>query len=389
MLDHVLPERDPTLRVNRGALYLLRKHKLIVQRRSDGPEIFRWHLSPTLVDSILKVSEKLTIRANEVLRAAFEEETRIRASEVGRIYGGPLATLREMIPTWADSWPDIVVSLNACVQKLQEIDKWMSEGHREKLSTDHLTTPVQSLVDGVNLLIYGSAVHLSERWTKFKASWIAPENLESIVKFGSWDSPFPSSETAIYGLLHEHSQVTMQLLLLLQDLVRGEGLVRLAGRSLTTDQFNKLHDLRLLFLAQGYREVIDKATEMLESAIRENVYPAMRAVWGETAFDRLPPDVRSTVLKLPERGHPRTRRDRDVNFLYDVTRSEYSKILFETTVYRTVLGNMIDARGKEKLKDTLELGFSLTDRTAHRDRAAYFREHATEIGNVLQAAPAM
>ncbi len=104
---------------------------------------------------------------------------------------------------------------------------------------------------------------------------------------------------------------------------------------------------------------------------------------------RLPPDVKATVQKLPERGHPRTRRDRDVNFLYDVTRSEYPKILFETTVYRAVFGNIIDARGKEKLKDVLELGFSLTDRTAHRDRAAYFREHATEIGDVLQSTPSM
>src|SRR5207247_1012592 len=37
----------------------------------------------------------------------------------------------------------------------------------------------------------------------------------------------------------------------------------------------------------------------------------------------------------------------------------------------------------------LELAFSLTDRTAHRDRPAYFREHATEIGDVLQCMPWM
>jgi len=380
-------ERDPLLRSNRGAVYLLRKHKLIAQRRSDGPDIFRWHLSPVFVESILKVSEKLAVGPDEVVRAAFEEETTVRSSEVGRIYAGPLAMLQEMIPTWRDSLPELATSLGSCMVKLREIDRWMAEGRREKLSSDHLTVPVQAIVDGINMLVCGSPVPSDQRWTKFRESWITPENLESITKFGSWDAPIPSNETALFGLLHEHSQIAMQLLLLLQDLVRGEGLVRLGGRELTATELARLHDFRLKFLSQGYREVIEKSTEFLESIIRGNVYVAMRAVWGEEAFDRLPLDVQESVRRLPERGHPRTRRGRDVNFLYDVTRSQYSKILFETAIHRAVFGEILDSRGREKLKDAIELGFSLSDRTAHKDRAAYFREHATEIGDVLQAMP--
>ncbi len=386
VLRRGISERDMVFKKNHGALYLLRKHRLIVQRKF-GPDWFKWTLSPDFLDSLLFISRKLGIPLDVVVRAAFEEEAAAKAAEAERIYGGPLATLSELVNAWKDSWPDIVVLLRDCGEKLEEIDKWMSSGRRDRIPLEYLSFPVEKLADAINIAIYGSQVPAIDRWKSFSESWISPDNLDHILRFGATEFEVPTKDAALLGVLHEHSQVVSQLLRLPQDLVKGEGIVRLMGRSLTADEFNLLHTLRLQFLSQAYRDVIERATEILETRIRDDVYPAMRAVWGEDTFKRLPPDVQKSVLGLPERGHPRARRGHDANFLYDVSRGQYSKVIFESTVYRALFDGLLDARQKERLKDTMELAFSLNDRTAHRDRASFFREHATEIGDVLQALP--
>ncbi len=390
MLRHDgISEQSPLFLKNKGAFQILRKHSLIVQHREKGGVAFKWFLSSELATSVLEISRKLSIRPDQVIQAAFEEESSAKTAELGRIYGSPISSLKTMIPTWKDAWPDIVQLLEACLVRISEIDRCISQNRRDQLSVDHLSMPIQNLVDGINILVYRTAEPKSMRWTYLRESWVPFENYESISRFGLAEFEIPGNETALYGLLHEHSQLVTELLQLLQDLIRGEGIVRLSERNLFVEELVQLHELRMRFLLQGYREVIESASTLLESRIRNTIYPAMRCVWGKRAFDRLMPDARKTVLSLPSRGHPRAKRESEANFLYDVTRSQYAQIIFEHEVYQAVFGRVIDSHRKEEFKNMMELAFSLSDRTAHKDTPMYFRQKATEIGDVVKSLPWM
>ena len=52
-----------------------------------------------------------------------------------------------------------------------------------------------------------------------------------------------------------------------------------------------------------------------------------------------------------------------------------------------MLSDILNETDLKKLRENLELTFSLADRTAHKDRESYFREHATEILDILKTFP--
>jgi len=127
--------------------------------------------------------------------------------------------------------------------------------------------------------------------------------------------------------------------------------------------------------------------QVLEAKIRADCFVAMRVVWGDSAFDKLPVDIRSSIERLPDRGHSRTRRPRDANFFFDMSRSEYAKVLLDGNINKAVFGELLLPADRQKFRDALQLAFSLDDRRAHRDRGSYFKDKATEIGTVLGEIP--
>ena len=380
-----LSERDNIIQNNKGALFLLKKHNLVVQIRHRGQEMFKWHASRQLVETVYKINEKLRITPEQILQAAFEEWSEAVSEEFGKIYGGPVSTLNNMIPTLKDSWPEVAELLVDCRTFLGRIDKTLTEGLRDIPSPDCLALSTKRLIEALNIVTFGKGPVSKDCWESFENSWIAPENTEVILKFGKWSSLLPSKDTSLFGLLHEHSQIVAQLLNTLQEMVRGENTMRLSGKILSFEELRRLHHLRVMFASMKYREVLDGVTDILENAIRENVFYVLRAVWGEKSIERLPSDVRSNISRVPNRGHPRARRGNDDNFLYDISRSEYSKVIFETGVYRAVFGNLLNSQSKSDFKERLELAFSLSDRERHRDKVSYFREHSSEIGDVLRS----
>lgn len=379
-----VPETSIVFRDNKGVFFLLKKQGLIVQR-SDPETTFKWHLSPGLVEAIQGISQSLGIEPEAILQAALEEESVVREAEARSIYGSALEVLAELSAAWKDSWEFVAQRIDATRQVLADVDRKSSAGQYSSLSPLDFRVSIDNLVAAVVYVVYADESD-SNPWERLRQSWTSPENLDTIEKVGTVTA-LPTQQTAVLGFLHEHSQAILQLVHLLEELIIGESISRLRGRQLSADECITVHTLRLAFLRQDFPVVVAGTSELVERRIRECIFPALRAVWGTQAKLRLPADVRETIDKVSSRGHPRARREGDVNFLYDVTRGQYSKILFESSIHKALNEDPVDSAAKERFKDTIELTFSLNDRLAHRDRSAYFRDHATEVGDVLKALP--
>ena len=376
-----ISERSDLFNHNKGAFYLLRKYDFIVQRKTSEGDSFKWHLSDELLVSILQISQSLNLEPKRILHAIFQEDSLAKSSETDSIYGSSLHTITTLISTWKDSIPEITNLLEQCNVAIERTSKNVAD--MKYLSPSDLKPPISLLIMAISLIMYQGRVTDVSDTELFLTSWAAPDNIDEIREY--------SDETVkiknIFGALHNHNKVISQLLEILKDQVRGEAVARLGDRNITPTQSRVIHQLRTKFLIQAYEEALDGACSMLENGIREVVYSCMRALWGQNAINRLPRDIKDKVENLSERGHPRTKRNADINFLYDVSRSEYSKIIFTKDIYDAIFAPSLKDADKTKFKDSIELSFSLDDRLAHRDRKSYFRLHATEIADIIKALP--
>jgi hypothetical protein len=379
-------EQGDVYRQLRPAFFLLRRHSLIKQRRSSEGS-FEWTLAPDLKSLIADIAQRLSISPKNTLRACLEEVSTARRAESGMVYKAAKLALGSLLPAWKDQWPRLVEPLQACLTMLEETDELTRTANWRSVSQHFFTESVTHLVYATDLVALGEGVTLDNAWTLYKDSWFAPENLDRISVFAPGKVRSPDNETNFFGLLHDHNDVVTQLVRELREFLQGEAVCRLSGRQLSHEELLALRKLRRDFSTFGYNQVVGGVADILESHIRRNCHVVLRMAWGDSAFDRLPTDVRAAIERVPERGHPRTRRERDANFFYDMTRSEYSKVLFEGNLSRCLFGSGLDSNDRSKLKDSIELTFSLDDRRSHRDHAIYFKEHATEIGASLGAIP--
>jgi hypothetical protein len=384
---HGLSESGKFFQRHRGAFKLLQRNRLISRQRTA--ESFGWTFSQELRDTLADAVKHLHNSARDILRAALDEPEQVRAAETALIYGGTVERLRHDAQSWRDSWPELAGFMEEARSKLESLDQSLAQKHLRSVQQDDVRVPIQLIIEGINSACYPDPVSGSERWTLFRESFICPENVEQISRFDGPDFSMPSNETAISAVLQEHARVVSQLVDLLEDLVKGESIIRLSSRNLTLDELGKLHLARSRFLKTAYEEALVIGLDILEERIRQNVFVALRATWADGAYARLPPDVQEAIGRLPDRGHPRARRAADANFLYDVNRSDYRKILEEANIRRAVFGPLLGDRERQRFFDTIALAFSLGDRVAHRDRPEYFRAHSTEIGSVLRELPSM
>ena len=380
-------ERGVIYQSLKPAFFLLQRHGLIRQRRGREGETFEWTLAPDLKAEVANIAQRLAISAKSTLRAALEESSTARRAESGIIYEAAKQAITSLLPAWKDQWPTLVDPLERCLASLEEIDALTRTAQWRSVSERHFTDSITQLVTAIDMVAFGPSADIQKAWTLYKDSWFAPENVNKILAFSPAKFRLPTNESSFFGALQEHNDAVTQLLRELRDFLQGEAVCRLANRRLSHEEFASLHRLRKAFGQFSYRQVVDGVAELVESRLRTNAYISLRAAWGDAAFDRLPVDIRTSVERLPDRGHPRTRRGRSANFLYDVSRSEYSKILFESNLNRCVFGPSHSAMEKSRLRDSVELIFSLDDRRAHRESGEYFKDHATEIGACLGALP--
>lgn len=377
-------ESDDFFKNNRGAFFLLRKHDLIVQRRRPNESFFRWQLSDEFLRIILTTSENLKLTPSRTIAAAFEEQSMMKNSESNLIYGSSMERLNNLISTWKDSIPEVVTLLELSQKAINQITKDLSES--KPINPLDLQTSIMNIVESLNIIV-NSKQKEGNQLEMFTNSWVAPENIDEINKFLLNVDNVKENGSNVYAVHYNNNKLTSQLLDLLVDLVKGESISRLEGRHLLAKEFEIVNGLRKKFFSQGYSEVVDGICTNLEKNIRNVIYPCMRAIWGNEVLKVLPSDISIKIQDLPTRGHPRTKRPNDVNFLYDISRSEYSKVLFSKQIEKVLFSDIMNKTDLNKFKENLELTFSLGDRIAHKDRESYFRGHATEILDILKVFP--
>ena len=377
-------ESDDLFKNNKGAFYLLRKYDLIVQRRRPEESYFRWYLSDEFLRTILTTSENLKLTPSRTIAAAFAEQSMMKSSESNLIYGSSLERLNTLISTWQDSIPEVATLLEKSKGSINQITTDLSEWNQ--INPKNLQSSIMNIIQSINMIVNPTQKE-GDPLALFSNSWIAPENIDEIKKFLVGINKIQENGSNRFAVHYNNNKLSSQLLDLLSDLVKGESISRLGGRNLLFKEFEVVNNLRIRFLHQGYSEVIEGVYSNLEKNIRNVVYPCIRVIWGKETLKVLPSDIASKINELPNRGHPRAKRPNDVNFFYDISRSEYSKVLFTKPIERALFTDILNETDLKKLRENLELTFSLADRIAHKDRESYFREHATEILDILKLFP--
>ena len=377
-------ESDELFKNNKGAFYLLQRYDLIVQRRRPDESYFRWYLSDEFLRTILTASENLKLTPTRTIAAAFTEQSMMKNTESNLIYGSSLERINTLISTWQDSIPEVASLLEISKESINQITKDLSES--KQINPKNLQISMINIIKSINIIV--NSKHKEEDQLElFANSWIAPENIDEINKFLLDIDKVKENGPNLYAVHYNNNKLTSQLLTLLSDLVKGESISRLEGRNLLVKEFETINNLRNKFFSQGYSQVVEGVYINLEKNIRNVVYPCLRAIWGNEVLKVLPSDISAKIKGLSTRGHPRTKRPNDVNFLYDISRSEYTKVLLSKPIEKALFSDILNEADLKKLRENLELTFSLADRTAHNDRESYFREHATEILDILKTFP--
>lgn len=380
-----ISESNPIFEKNKGAFYLLKKHEFIVQHKTGDLDQFKWHLSDDMITAILEIGQHLKLEPSKIVQAMFEEETIAKEEEANSIYSASVNTIRTLISSWKESIPEVTELLSNSKKGIDRISSSVVEN--KFVRSSDLSYPIMQIIQAINVIMGPNTMMSPDGFNDFIQSWAAPDNIDEIVEYCQEKVERRNETAKLYGLLHNHNRIISQLLDILSEQVKGEALSRLNGRKLTLAQFSSIHQLRMKFQLQAYEDVIDGACNLIEKSIRGNVYPSMRAIWGNDALYKIPLDLQQKIKAVSGRGHPRTKRTTDPNFFYDISRSEYTKIMFKRDIYDVIFGKRLSEMDQTKLKDALELAFSLDDRHAHRDRKSYFRIHATEIADVLKNLP--
>jgi len=383
-----IPESDTLFQANKGAFYLLRKEDFIVPRANVGNKReLVWHLSQKVVELLQKSYEEHKIPPEDALEAMFSDRIVSLPQEAETIYGHIRKQLEIMIPSWRPGWPEVTDLLEKANARIQQVEKASEniDGLISPETLENLKVSLQNMMRAVAFVVGDPQAMTGEISRRFGGLWCAPENVDSWLELLQRSEFLPRNPSECFGILHLHAQAVSDLSVLLTNLIRGEGVTRLTNRILTTTELVRLHEARTMFLSQRYAGSVDALCGLVETKIRDVVFPAIRCGVGPRAVSLLPEDIQQKITQT--KGHPRAKRLPDANFLYNISRSEYAKVMFQRELQRGIFGVLLEPEVAPEVKDSLELLFSLGDRGAHRDKPTYFREHSTEIVDCLKMAP--
>jgi hypothetical protein len=380
-------EDDPFFKRYVGVFFLLKRISWIAQRSDPNDRKPVWHLSEEVVGFLQRVQEQKVL-PTDALEALFTDAQELTPRETESIYGPLVRQMEMMLATWRAGLPEIASLIERSLSKVKSIDVQCRNPHFSQTVdiSEDIRRSIEALVESINLVALGAPTSPALPMAVFGSLWCCPENYDGIAQMIGRRSVLDSTKPDSLGFLLTHAQVMSDLCELVTALVRGEGVCRLAGRKLTPAESDRLHEARTAFLNQRYQATVEQLCDVVEGKLRDVLFLSLRCLKGDKAALALPTDIRKRFTEAP-RGHPRAKRGWDYNFLYDLNRSEYSKVLFSGEVKNALLVDLASADEMVTLEDNTRLLFSLGDREAHRDRPSYFRDHATEIGTVLQAAP--
>lgn len=382
-----IEESDRSFRCNMKVFNLLKNQELIVKRKSSRKGPFVWSISPSLARILKNIQNKYSVPPEDALTVIFESREKAISKEATTVYSNIISGISECSTFLKDSWPEISRLLGEIKELLKKIEKQVSSKEIKEFDSSLLTESCKLMI---NCVLRAGGINLKDNEVEnlelFKNFWCAPENTNDIIKVCKYKKKTFNSPSEVFGLLYPHCDILEQLLDLLLELIKGEAFSRLINRRLVNTDMRSIHKARNLFLNHSYMETVDVICELLEEKVRDIGFSVIRTIWGEKWSSIVPSDISEKLSKLEIKGHPRAKRALDTNFFYDLSRSEYGKIIFQKQVRRAIFGEIknIDFT---RMKDMWELTFSLGDRKAHRDRPKYFREHATEIADALRVLP--
>lgn len=380
-------ENDSLFRSYTKVFNLLKNHGLIVKRKSPRKGYFVWTISSNLARVLGEIQDTYAVSPDEALSSIFESRDKVITEETSSVYSLLLSKISDSVISLKDSWPEISGWLDEIKNVLREIEQQMTSGEIEKINVSSLGESCKLLV-GCVLKAGGIPIEdIDDCYFKYNSFWLAPDNVDEIVNMCKHPPKKPASQSEAFGILHFHSNLLEQLMDDLLQLTQGEALSRLTRRQLTDEDLRNIHEARTLFINHSYRETVNLINKVLEEKVRDVFYPLLKVIWGENWLEIIPPDIKEKLEQKEVRGHPRAKRPPDINIFYDISRSEYGKILFQRRYRKQIFGEDIRDIDFSSMKDNWELAFSLGDRESHRDRSVYFREHATEIGDVLRILP--
>lgn len=387
LIQKGITESDRLFRENRGAFKILQNEGFIVYMYNAERDVLAWHLSSPIVDFLTRLYRDFKIPTEDALEAMFSERIAQFTTEAETPYVHIRNNLRDMVASWRPGWPEVANLLDKVDKQIELIEK-STEASNGQLTTetlDNFSVSLQNLMRAVAYVLGDSKALNGEIVNKFVDLWCAPENVDVWINLVKRNISPPTNPSQVFGMFHTHSQAVSDILALLTELVRGEGVTRLSNRQITSTEALKLHTARTRYLSQQYAESVDAVREVVEIKVRDIVFTTSRCAFGDEVISHLPEDIQKQVSLI--RGHPRAKRNPDINFLYNISRSEYSKIIFQKDFVKILFKDRLNSTELKNLKDRIELIFSLADRDAHKDRPSFFREHATEIHDCLEAAP--
>jgi GTPase SAR1 family protein/uncharacterized protein YbcI len=368
---------------------LLRLQGFIVQRKSTQSGPFVWGISPSLAKILSGIQVKYSIPAEDALSCIFESRKTIISKEKDTIYSNIISKMTQSAASLRDSWPTLA-------RKLEDARGVIKKVETQIVSENLKTIDSLLLSDTCNLLVTcvleAGGIKIKEDTENSKILqnfWCSPENVDEIIEFCERTRNRLTSDSEVFGLLHHHAGILEQLIDLVSELTQREGISRLTNRRLVNEDMKIIHKARNSFINQSYKETVDIICTLLEDKVRDIGFTIIRAIWGDEMVKIIPSDMRGNLSKIDSRGHPRTKRPLEQNFFYDLSRSEYGKILFQKQFRAVIFGKNLNTTDFDQMKNMWELAFSLGDREAHGDKPSYFREHATEVADVLRILPLM
>lgn len=230
----------------------------------------------------------------------------------------------------------------------------------------------------------GEPVPVSDKLAEvFENAWCAPEDADEICRLMRLPPGPASSLTATLGILHRHAVALSTLCDLLNDLVGGESVATLRGRKLSGAEKLQLHQARTAHLAQQFQEAVDRINDTLEKKIRDVAFLRLKCLGPPDPIVFFPPDAQRDIDRAASRGPKKLRRVPDRNYLYDVSRGAYGRILFHPSLRGAVFSQQLTEETASRLSESTRVLFALGSRDAHNDRPRYFLDHAQDISQAI------
>lgn len=378
-----IPETASIFTRNIGAFYVLRSEGFIVKRWDEPRGGVVWHIAESVIPLLKQLEAEQEVLPSEALEALFVDSRVLPPVEAGSIYGSVLRQLRDMATTWKGTWDRVTEYVDNAERKIREISNSVEADQSFSLSTELVRGSTTDLALGILEAIGEPATGADDIAKRFEECWCAPEDADEIARLIRLSPKAASSLPAGLGILHRHAGVARTLCDLLTDLVSGEGVARLRERRLSDEEKRVVHEARTAFLAQQFQTAIDGVNDALERKIRDVAFVRLRCLGPPDPISILPRGAQREIERDTRRGTGQLGRPVLRNFLYDIPRLTYSRVLLLPGIRDAVFASVLPEAELKRLGESVAMSFGLGPSEASNDRPRFFLDHSQDISDAI------